>query len=316
MVTYFERHRQRYTQWQRKRRNGFSAVPQVVVHTYEAPAGRSAEAGARYLLTRATPGSYHWLADALGDSLHLAPWSAETWHCVPSNNWSVGISMMAHAAGWSKLTETQRDNLVNGAALGAHRFSRWCVAQGLGPVPARRITRAQAMRREAGFISHGEMDPGRRSDPGAGFPWSQFFAEFRRLEAGNKGSGDAPAPTPTPEDWFTMATLSDLKAAIKEHTDPIPRRILAQGIDLTTAQQKALATGRKTWRLDQLLATLAHRIGTAFQRTGDIKAEVEGLREAVLAVGEAAGMDRAQVQRIVTDTIARASVSLELPEED
>lgn len=217
MSTYFERHPQRVDQWQPRRRNNAHAVPQVVVHTYEAPAGMSAEQGATGLVNRTGFGSYHWLADALGSPLHLAPWSAETWHCVPSNNWSVGISMMAYAAGWPKLTKTQRDNLVNGAALGAHRFSRWCVAQGLGPVPARRITRAQAMRREAGFISHGEMDPGRRSDPGANFPWSLFLAEFQRLEVGGKADNDPTPPKENEDDMPKLDEVINLADSTKPH---------------------------------------------------------------------------------------------------
>ena len=38
--------------------------------------------------------------------------------------------------------------------------------------------RASGARLVTGFISHGERDPGRRSDPGAGFPWDEFLERF------------------------------------------------------------------------------------------------------------------------------------------
>lgn len=195
MSTFFQDHKQKRAQWQPRRRNGAVPTGTTVIHAYEAPAGRTAKAGADYFLVRDNPASYHYLADALGNRLHLAPWSGEAWHDTASNNWSVGLSMMTRAADWPKVTDEQRDNLVNGVALGAHLYSRWLVAQGKPPIPARRINRAQAMRREAGFIGHGEMDPGRRSDPGKDFPWDAFLNEFRRLEA---GKGPAPAEPTTP----------------------------------------------------------------------------------------------------------------------
>jgi hypothetical protein len=200
VATFFQDHKQRRPQWQARRRNGAVPTGTTVIHTYEAPAGRTARAGADYFLVRDNPASYHYLADALGNRLHLAPWSGEAWHDTSSNNWSVGISMMTRAADWPKLTPEQRDNLVNGAAMGAHLYSRWLVSQGKAPIPARRINRAAAMRREAGFVTHGDMDPGRRSDPGEHFPWEQFLNEFRRLEAGKDPAPAEPAPPTSTED--------------------------------------------------------------------------------------------------------------------
>lgn len=281
MATYFEKHRQRYQQWRAIRRNGRTAIPQVVVHTYEAPAGRSAADGAKYLLTRSTPGSYHWLADALGGYLHLAPWSAETWHCVPSNNWSTGISMMAYADQWHRITATQRRNLVNGAALGAHRFSRWCVSQGKGAVPARRITRAQAMAGAHGFISHGEMDPGRRHDPGAGFPWAEFFAEFRRLEAGPRGS----APTPG-EDWLDMATPEEVAQAVWRYAMDATE---IDGIDIAEENAGTRLNWVRRYSVQQS------------RRAQETLIRVRGMESAIGALAESRGLDPDAVLALVAE---------------
>lgn len=188
MSTYFERNPQQVSQWGRTRRNGADTEPQVGLHTYEAT--WTAAHGAQYLCERPGYGSYHWLA-GLDQSIHLAPWSAETWHAIFLNNWSVGIAAMAQAGRWNQIPAADRKKLIDGMALGAHRFSRWCVAQGKGPVRPRKLTREQALRRESGFFYHGDTQND-RSDPGADFPLQEFLAEFNRLE----GNGVSPAKTP------------------------------------------------------------------------------------------------------------------------
>lgn len=200
MATFFEVNPQRLTQWGRIRRGGGHTAAQFTIHTYEAPAGRSALAGATYLLQRTTPGSYHWLGDANGGYLQLAPWSAETWHCKPSNNWAVGGSLMMYAHTWGTVTAEQRRNLIRTIALGAARFSQWLIAQGRAPVPARMLTRAEAMRKEPGFVYHRTMDPGRRTDPAnpaSQFPWAEFLTEYERL-LGQDSTPSTPAAPAAP----------------------------------------------------------------------------------------------------------------------
>ncbi|GMA31615.1 N-acetylmuramoyl-L-alanine amidase [Litorihabitans aurantiacus] len=299
-MTFFQDHSQKRAQWQPKRRNGATASGTTVIHTYEAPAGRTARQGADYFLTRDNPASYHYLCDALGGALQLAPWSAETWHDTASNNWSVGISMMTRAADWPDLTDEQRDHLVHGAALGAHRYSRWRVSQGLAPVPARRITREQAMRREAGFIEHGEMDPGRRSDPGKHFPWEQFLTYFRRLESGTN---------PSEEDDMSQADVEQVNDYLDQRIKDLfgtqtLRQIVAEEVDR--------AGGNITRYTDRRVTDL-HR--ESFKRRDEVGRYLDHV--AAAAVGQVLagikavpGVDAAAIERAGDEAVSRISEAL------
>lgn len=163
------------------------SVPQVILHTYQAgwPAlhGRNGGmTGAGYIRSRRDSAGYHHLT-GLDTSVQLAPWSAATAHAIPVNTWAKGISAMWFAGRWDELSVADQQTLVYGMAQGAHEYSKWCVAQGLGPVPARFLTRAQAMARMPGFADHGTLQND-RSDPGADFPRQMFLRRFEELETG------------------------------------------------------------------------------------------------------------------------------------
>lgn len=295
MSTYFERHPQRYTQWRRVRRNGGHTAPQITVHTYEAPAGRSAEAGAKYLLTRNTPGSYHWLAGPASerDGIQLAPWSAETWHSVPSNNWAIGVSAMAHASEWKRLDATLRRNLVHSMAYGAHLASRWYQRTYGRPIPAKRINRAQAMRKEAGFISHGEMDPGRRTDPGKDFPWDMFFAEYTRLEGTDHGVAGITIPT-IPKGHLDMHP-DELNRHLSRHAENIVAQ-LTKNVDDVVRQR------------DNIQNTALHG---AFKRELAVLLD-GGLEDAVVAaVNAQPDRDAREIAQAVVAEVGRKFVSID-----
>src|SRR5690625_3099324 len=136
--TFFEKNRQRIAQWNPRRRNGNYTAAQFTLHTFEAKLGSTVLSGATYLLRRTSYGSYHWLFDAHRAFIRLAPWSAETWHSVPTNNWASSASAMMHATDWRRLNaakpgstlHTYRQNLIYGFALAAADFSRWLISQG------------------------------------------------------------------------------------------------------------------------------------------------------------------------------------------
>ena len=154
----------------------------IVLHTFEAPVGRSADRGARFIAGRKDPGSYARLGDVHGAEVQLVPYEWEAFHDgTGSNAWSIGISLMMHAADWPKLPRGQRDALVETMASMAAHAAAWLLAEHGIAVPARRLTKAESDRGLAGFIGHGDRDPGRRTDPGADFPWESFLNRYAEL---------------------------------------------------------------------------------------------------------------------------------------
>jgi len=114
----------------------------------------------------------------------LAPVNYETWHCVPSNNWAIGISATTYASAWGSLSAQQRKNFVHSLAYAAYLASQELIALGKSPIPAKFISRDEAMAGVWGFTYHREMDPGRRTDPANpkdAFPWDEFLTEYKRL---------------------------------------------------------------------------------------------------------------------------------------
>lgn len=143
-------------------------------------ADAGAEAVANFIRTRSTPGSYHDLVDS-DSAINLVAYDCEAFHdATGSNRHSYGVSVATRADRWSTTPVEWREGAVRQAAAAAARYAFWLHARRGIVIPAGRISREQSEARVPGFISHAERDPARRSDPGAGFPWSQFLAEFAR----------------------------------------------------------------------------------------------------------------------------------------
>lgn len=278
-LTFFEKNSQRYTQWRRVRRNGGYTAGQMTFHSYEAPLGRTVLAAATYLLTRTTPGSYHWLFDAMRKHIHLAPWSAETWHSVPTNNWAASASAVMYASDWRRLNaakpgtqlHTYRQNIIYGFALASAEFSRWLISQGRNPVPKRVLTRAQAMRKEDGFIFHRDTDPGRRSDPAdprGEFPWDEFFVEYDRLLGGAK------TPTTVQED--DMPLTESEKREIKSWIDTAAENVLLKMYDTGAAKTAEAVATFTTATEPRSLWTMLRRATDAAQATNAALPQIAG----------------------------------------
>jgi hypothetical protein len=155
----------------------------VVIHTAEsapdltAPDG-GAENVAAWISRRTDPGSYHRLCDS--DSIvALVPWWFEAWHdATGTNPHSVGISAATRADQWPSKPQAWRDSCIGRMAFAAADYAHWLQTNHGIDIPARRVTAAQARACVPGFVSHAELDPGRRSDPGAAFPWDQLLATY------------------------------------------------------------------------------------------------------------------------------------------
>ena len=162
----------------------------IVVHTAEnAPdlvlPDHGAEGVARWIGTRDPAvhgyGSYHDACDS--DSIvNVVEYSDEAYgEGTGGNRWALHLSAACQAHQWGTLPhDWVRDTIVNMAAAAADMADYVRTETGI-VVPVGRITPAQYRARQPGFIGHGELDPGRRSDPGDLFPWAMFLAEFARL---------------------------------------------------------------------------------------------------------------------------------------
>jgi hypothetical protein len=160
----------------------------IVIHTAEnspdvtAP-DDGAENVAAWISRRTDPGSYHRLCDS--DSIvALVPWSFEAWHdATGTNPHSVGISAATRATDWPSKPRAWRDGCIGRMAFAAADYAHWLRATHGIDIPARRVSADEARARIPGFVSHAELDPGRRTDPGAEFPWDQFLATYQWLRS-------------------------------------------------------------------------------------------------------------------------------------
>jgi len=158
----------------------------IVVHTAESGTDTSgpdpkAEAVASFIQRRSDAGSYHLIGDA--DSIiQLVRFENEAYHDrTGSNRWAIGISLAMNAADWPNLSSARRAELVATAGQMAAIAARWLHQRGLDLPQPVLLTKAQSDRADAsGFISHGRRDPTRRTDPGAGFPWTEFFQRYQQ----------------------------------------------------------------------------------------------------------------------------------------
>lgn len=168
-------------QFRRPRREKPSGV--IVIHTAESILDQigedsGAEDVARFIANRSDYGSYHTLADS-DSTVRLIPFDAEAYGDRTGSNYhAIHISFACKAAGWAGMSAERRAAMIHQGATAAAEAARWLLANHDVVVPAFRISRADSERRLPGFISHAQRDPERRSDPGADFPWDDFFAEF------------------------------------------------------------------------------------------------------------------------------------------
>lgn len=184
----------------------------VVVHTAESDPDTvgpdtGAENVARFIQQRSTPGSYHDLADS-DSTINLVPYTAEAFgDGTGSNPFAYHVSAATQAAKWPTLPEEWKDETVRNMAQCSARFARWIKKVHGIDIPARRVSKAESDRGMAGFISHGERDPGRRSDPGATFPWDDFLRYYKQAMG--------PAIKPTPK-WDAIVENADALLARRD----------------------------------------------------------------------------------------------------
>lgn len=210
-MAYLDDHPNRNLAQQRPRRDQVSGV--IVKHTAESALDTigddtGAEGVARYISERTSYGSYHVVVDS--DSIvQVARFDMTTYgDGTGSNDHAIHISYACRAADWPSMSAERKAAFIRNGAQAAANAAEWVKANRDIEIPARRITRPQSDAKVPGFISHGERDPGRRTDPGPAFPWDLFIDTYAAL---------------TQED--PMADYAAQLDAIQEQNDKILKRL-------------------------------------------------------------------------------------------
>lgn len=185
-AVFLEEHPPARRQFYNPRRHGTQATGAICVHTAENTTDirlpdSGAESVARFISTRTTAGSYHTIVDS--DSIvNVGRYEWEMFHeGTGGNRWSLGLSFACEADQWLTLPDKWVNDAIHNGAMAAGLMADWVKRTTGVTVPAQRITPAQYRAGRPGFISHAELDPGRRTDPGHHFPWDQFLARFAIL---------------------------------------------------------------------------------------------------------------------------------------
>ena len=176
-----------------------SAVQAIVIHTpqtledFTAPYDE-AERVAAYGATT-TRASWHDTIDA--DSIiPMLPPTYTAWQVRGYNSSTVGMEIGAKATSWARAPKAWVTGvLTNAAVRGAQHAARF-------DIPPVFLTKAQVDAGEKGFTGHRQLDPTRRTDPGADFPWDRFLNLVRQqLENDMIDHEHQPMPADLPRAW-------------------------------------------------------------------------------------------------------------------
>lgn len=246
----------------------------VVVHTTESLADMDgpdtgAENVANWFQTNDVFALYHTLVD--GDStVRVVPAGLDgttvhtAFHAAGYNSHTLGCSMALQAASWPHLPSDYRDRILDRAAA---EVALWCRRWNIPPIAR---TKAEVDAGARGITGHGILDPGYRSDPGAGFPWDDFITRVNRA-LGNTTQPLTPH-TATEDDLMLAAyQLPDNDAVFIRHptgkverleditpADHDPMTTLAEMVDAGLC--KPLPSARLGWGGNWAVAKMDGRV--------------------------------------------------------
>jgi len=184
-----------------KRDGGLDAIGCIVIHTTESePTKHTARNVATWQRDRSEhPGSYHVIVDSR-NTVECLPDIAVAFHVRGFNTPSLGLAFGTRAHLWGRHPSWEEPALKRAAAQAAE----WCEEYG---IPPKLITASEARAGKRGFCTHARLDPGRRSDPGADFPWSKFLRYVQEALDGTAPADPPADPPPPPSEPTWTETL-------------------------------------------------------------------------------------------------------------
>lgn len=186
-AVYLDQHPPARQQFYKTRSSAITGV--IVVHTAENMTDlvlpdSGAEGVASFISRRSDAGSYHSVVDS--DSVvRVGEYGWTMFHVKGLNSPTLGLSFACKAGQWGELfAKGWGQRAIPLGAQEAANMARWVKKHYGIDIPARKITAAQAKAGVPGFVYHGGLDPGRRSDPGSDFPLEEFLNEYKKAISG------------------------------------------------------------------------------------------------------------------------------------
>ena len=152
----------------------------IVIHTAESlpdftSPDMGAERVARYGATTSRSASWHSTIDS--DSIiPMLPDSYTAFHVRGYNSQSLGVEIATQAHKWPIAPKDWIDKTITNLADVVRRWGE------LYQIPYHRIARANVDAGSRGLVAHADLDPQRRTDPGAMFPWDLLYRKLTGLE--------------------------------------------------------------------------------------------------------------------------------------
>lgn len=195
------------------------AVRLVVIHTSESVfdtegEDTGAENVARYLSRVARAASYHAICDR-DSQVALLPFGHTAFGARNYNGNAIHIAVAGQASKWPTLSDEERDAILDNLVPLVRE------ALDFADLPAVRLRDSEARGGGRGITSHAALDPSRRSDPGAEFPWDLLLQRLNGEPAPTKPAPTpkpTPKPEPKPEKNWTEKIVDELPL-LKQRTD-------------------------------------------------------------------------------------------------